>query len=66
MKFFIFFALIYQFLSIDFKRNNGILNSRRFRSPRHEELENLNIIQDKIDSESNMLILFYADWCHHW
>lgn len=66
MKFFVYLTLIYQYVSIDFQINNGILNSKRFRSHRLEELDNLNTVLQKIESESNMLILFYADWCHHW
>ena len=66
MKYFLLLSFIYQTLNVDFKKNTDILKSKKFFSSRLKEIENLTFLQDKIDSQSNMLILFHADWCHHW
>ena len=66
MKFFIYLALICKTLTIDYKKNTDILMSKKFPHSRLKEIEDLNFLLEKIESQSTMMVLFHADSCHHW
>jgi thiol-disulfide isomerase/thioredoxin len=66
MKFLIVLSLIYQSLNLDFKKNSDIIKGRKSHSSRLRELESLDQVNENVESGRNIMILFYAEWCHHW
>jgi hypothetical protein len=63
----ILYMLSYSICIVDFPKNNNILESEKSVESRIEEMNDLEEIEKRIfEKKENTIILFYADWCHHW
>ena len=63
----ILYFLSYSICMVDFPKNSNILESEKSVESRVEEMNDLEEIQRRIfENKENTMIVFYADWCHHW
>jgi hypothetical protein len=52
---------------VDFPKNINILDSEKSNISRIEEMNDLEEIDKHIfEKKENTIIVFYAEWCHHW
>jgi hypothetical protein len=50
-----------------FPKNANIQNTARLHKPRAENMEDLDLLKQKmLENKENSIIVFHADWCHHW
>jgi thiol:disulfide interchange protein len=68
---FILFTLMIYFnsfiQSLDFPKNKNILDTPKSENSRIEEMTELEEVEKRIfEKKENTIIVFYADWCHHW
>jgi hypothetical protein len=54
--------------NLEFKKNKDTIKIKESQNSLVRNITSLNKIQKEIFEgvEKNHIILFYADWCHHW
>ena len=63
----LFISLSSLTVSLDFPKNINILNTKKSDNSRIEEMIELEEIEKRvIEKKENTIIVFYAEWCHHW
>jgi len=63
----ILFFFSYSICMVDFPKNSNLLESEKSVESRIEEMNDLEEIEKRIfENKENTMIVFYADWCHHW
>lgn len=59
-----FFAYV---ATIEYPKNINIVRTEKYDEKRSEDIEDLELLQKKlIENKENSIIVFHADWCHHW
>jgi thiol:disulfide interchange protein len=68
LNFFISLIIIQYTNNLEFKKNKDTIKIKISNYSLVRNITSLNKIQKEIfeDKEKNHIILFYADWCHHW
>ena len=54
-------------LAVEHSKNLNILDSEKSNISRVEDITNLEELETRLfEKKENSIIVFYADWCHHW
>jgi len=71
MKIYIYLLILWNFIinnisTIEYKKNENILESERGNVTRLEEIIDISVLNSEVENTKNLIVIFHADWCGHW
>ena len=64
---FVILSLLSSILAVDFSKHSNLLDTEKSDKSRVEDMTELEALENRIfEKKENTIIVFYADWCHHW